>query len=722
MMLLCCLISIEPLVGQTTPSLLWQGTTGGVIFSTPSVGDDGVVYVGSNDNHLHAFYANGSAKWSYETGNWVDSTPTIGEDGTIYVGSWDNKLHAVNPADGSAKWTYETNNYITASPTISSSGLICFGSKDSVFYALNQDGSLAWEYFVGDPVFASAATGEDGTIYFGDEGGVFHALNPDGSMKWTYETEVISDTNNSILSSPAIDSLGNLYFGSGNGYCYSLSDNGDSGSLNWQYLTGDRVDSSPVLGLNDDVFFAGRDGYLRSLPTFSTTTENVANWEVLVGDVFYSSPVVDSNGQVYAIAYAGGGENHLFCYNHEGTKLWDSSESNFPFTIDAVVDSSLALTNDGTLLFGCYDSKLYAVSLSDGIADSDWPTLQRSIKHDGAWPSYTVSIVITPNDSGQVTGAGTFAQGSEVSLNAQPADNHQFVNWTNDANPLSEENPYTFNLTSNLEITANFVETFILSVSAGQGGTVSPSETQTHTNGTTVAISATPNTGYSFSHWEGNGASHINNSSTTIDMTEDRNIAAVFNINSHSLEVLAGNGGTVSGSGTFEYGTLAQITATPNTGYSFHAWDGEGIADSTEQNTTVLIQTNRSISATFSINSHSLQIDTDGQGTVTQSGSGDYDYGSNPTISATPATGYSFSHWVGDGISDVNESSTTVDMTEDRNLSAVFTINSYSLEVLAANGGTTTGSGTFEYGTLAPNFCHTKHRLLIPQLGWRRNY
>ena len=617
-MLLCCLISIEPLVGQTTPSLLWQGTTGGIIFSTPSVGDDGVVYVGSNDNHLHAFYANGSAKWSYETGNWVDSTPTIGEDGTIYVGSWDNKLHAVNPADGSAKWTYETNNYITSSPTISSSSLICFGSKDSVFYALNQDGSLAWEYFVGDPVYASAAVGEDGTIYFGDEGGVFHALNSDGSLKWTYETEVISDTNNSILSSPAIDSLGNLYFGSGNGYCYSLSDNGESCSLNWQYLTGDRVDSSPVLGLNDDVFFAGRDGYLRSLPTFSTTTENVANWEALIGDVFYSSPVVDSNGQLYVIAYTGGGENHLFCYNHEGAKVWDSSESNFPFTIDGVVDSSLALTNDGTLLFGCYDSKLYAVSLSDIIADSDWPTLQRSINRDGAWPSYTASIVITPNDTGQVSGAGTFAQGSEVTLNAQPAVNHQFVNWTNNSTPLSAETPYTFNLSSNLEITANFVETFSLSISAGQGGTVSPTEIHTYTNETSVPISA-----------------------------------------------------------------------TPNTGYSFDSWNGDGVSDPSQTSTTVLMTANRSISATFSINSHSLEISTTGQGTVTQSGSGDYDYGSNPTISATPATGYSFSHWVGDGISDVNESSTTVDMTEDRNLSAVFTINSYSLEVLTANGGTT---------------------------------
>ena len=33
--------------------------------------------------------------WEFETGGYVQSSPAIGSDGTVYVGSWDNKLYAI---------------------------------------------------------------------------------------------------------------------------------------------------------------------------------------------------------------------------------------------------------------------------------------------------------------------------------------------------------------------------------------------------------------------------------------------------------------------------------------------------------------------------------------------------------------------------------------------------------------------------------------------------
>ena len=37
----------------------------------------------------------GGKLWEFETGHWVFSSPAIGSDGTVYVGSHDNKLYAI---------------------------------------------------------------------------------------------------------------------------------------------------------------------------------------------------------------------------------------------------------------------------------------------------------------------------------------------------------------------------------------------------------------------------------------------------------------------------------------------------------------------------------------------------------------------------------------------------------------------------------------------------
>ena len=37
----------------------------------------------------------GAKLWEFETGNKVRSSPTIGSDGTVYVGSVDKKLYAI---------------------------------------------------------------------------------------------------------------------------------------------------------------------------------------------------------------------------------------------------------------------------------------------------------------------------------------------------------------------------------------------------------------------------------------------------------------------------------------------------------------------------------------------------------------------------------------------------------------------------------------------------
>ena len=75
---------------------LWEFETGQGGYSSPAIGPDGTVYVGSRDGKLYAINTKSGGKlWEFETGGSVFSSPAIGPDGTVYVGSWDDKLYAI---------------------------------------------------------------------------------------------------------------------------------------------------------------------------------------------------------------------------------------------------------------------------------------------------------------------------------------------------------------------------------------------------------------------------------------------------------------------------------------------------------------------------------------------------------------------------------------------------------------------------------------------------
>ncbi len=70
-------------------------------------------------------------------------------------------------------------------------------------------------------------------------------------MKWTFKT------NGVITSSPAIDSDGNIYFGSWDKKLYALS---PDGTLLWSFTTGGVIRSSPTIGPDRTIYFGSSDG------------------------------------------------------------------------------------------------------------------------------------------------------------------------------------------------------------------------------------------------------------------------------------------------------------------------------------------------------------------------------------------------------------------------------------------------------------------------------
>src|SRR5208282_6840311 len=95
----------------------WKFATSGDVDSSPAIGADGTIYVGSGDGNLYAVNTNGTQKWKFDTGYALVGSPAIGADGTIYVGSGNSSLYAVNP-DSTLKWKFVGDFQSYSSPAI----------------------------------------------------------------------------------------------------------------------------------------------------------------------------------------------------------------------------------------------------------------------------------------------------------------------------------------------------------------------------------------------------------------------------------------------------------------------------------------------------------------------------------------------------------------------------------------------------------------------------
>jgi len=330
----------SPYSGPSSPQLKWSYATGGQFYSSPAIGSDGTIYVGSNDNKLYAINSDGSTKWSYTTGGWVATSPAIATDGTVYVGSDDAKLYALNP-NGSLKWSYTTSQGIRGSPSIGADGTIYIGCDVGTIpnlYAINPNGSLKWSYTTAGTIDSAPAIGGDGTIYVGSADRKLYAMNPDGSLKWIYTTGGYI-----LLSSPAVAADGTIYVGSDDGNLYAIS---PDGSFKWSYATGRELNSSAAIGTDGTIYVSSPENNLLAI-----NPDGSLKWSYRTGNTISSSPAIGADGTIYVGSY----DSNLYAINPDGSLKWTYSIGG-PISIP-----SPAIATDGTIYIGSADGKLYAI-------------------------------------------------------------------------------------------------------------------------------------------------------------------------------------------------------------------------------------------------------------------------------------------------------------------------------------------------------------------------
>lgn len=139
-------------------------------------------------------------------------------------------------------------------------------------------------------------------------------------------------------------------------------------------------------------------------------------------------------------------------------------------------------------------------------------------------PSWTVTTP-PPIGKGTVTGAGIFLDGTDVTLSASnTVPGYLFNNWystTTGSCPINGSTSATasFIVSGNANCSANFVAAPTLTVNANNSTYGTAAGSGTYRPGTVVSISATPATGYAFSHWSGACSGIESTISHTVDGT-----------------------------------------------------------------------------------------------------------------------------------------------------------------------------------------------------------
>ena len=365
-------------IGTDRKELLWSYKTDLSVESSPVIGTDGTIYIGSHDGYLYALNSSGTLKWKFEVAKpvyderWnvskaIMATPAIDKNGTVYINGSSNYLHAIG-SDGKEKWRFFTKwgNDFWNSPTIGNDGIIYIGTarndgntgNPAGLYAISPDGKEKWRYLEPSGVTVVPAVGSDGTIYFGaaetsTNKGRIVALTSDGKKKWQYDMEQW------LEGSASIGADGTIYSGSKEGYIYAVN---PDGTEKWRFKTGSGVSATPSIGPDGRIYIGSWDGNLYALNP--KNGKELWRFDVKPGrdpklfegypgkETICSSATISKDGVlVFADVF-----DTVYGVDTKGKELWRwKSESGSGFV------SSPSISKDGTIYIGDEGGYFYAL-------------------------------------------------------------------------------------------------------------------------------------------------------------------------------------------------------------------------------------------------------------------------------------------------------------------------------------------------------------------------
>ena len=315
----------SPIVPGTAGGHRWAFPTGKGIFSSPVIGTDGTIYIGSADRTFYAIAADGTLRWKHLTGEIIDSSALLDDRGRVYVGSGDGRLYGFR-TDGTPATQFAADppsatgafiDWFEGNVAITADGTLVVPNDVFYTYALDRDAeppSVRWRFRTVDQTWSLPAydvasdrlfLGNNNLLaLLGDNTFALDAAS--GDTVWHHGTD------GTIAASPLLTRDGAMVVGGFDGYVRAYE--ATSGMLRWEYGARDHIYASPAELSDGTIVQPSADGSVYGLDPAT----GAVRWQFDTRDALRSSPAVDGQDHVYL----GSGEGRLFVLNPDGTLRW----------------------------------------------------------------------------------------------------------------------------------------------------------------------------------------------------------------------------------------------------------------------------------------------------------------------------------------------------------------------------------------------------------------
>ncbi|MEA2067135.1 MAG: PQQ-binding-like beta-propeller repeat protein [Thermotogota bacterium] len=280
------------------------------------------------------------------------SDPSLDNNDNILISANSARLMKMN-SEGTVLWEFQDGSAtetddIFMSPSFDEANNIYFGTTGGFFYCLSEEGTKLWSIDVYGEIWTKPLIDEDKTVYFGtmgDSGKHEFLAVREGGIVWSFESEA---TSTGFYFSPAMGINNEILVACHDGYLYSVDS--ETGNKNWVVKLAPKVNdstisASPVVDSMGNIFMGTNEGYF-----YCISSGGDILWKKNLESGHVSSAVLSEDGIIYLLTRQ---PATLFKINNDGNvlsrrKIGDTSSGQPLITSEGLLYYCSTLNEIGT--------------------------------------------------------------------------------------------------------------------------------------------------------------------------------------------------------------------------------------------------------------------------------------------------------------------------------------------------------------------------------------